>query len=310
MPLTLERILAAHVEPRTGPRGAPGEPAVALGHSVRAIAFVDDENVFCGSDDHSASLWSVATGARRFVFTADRAHDTRCVAVSADGTRAITGHGSWGGACLWNLETGALIQQFDERLANVSAVGFFQPRVGDEEVIAYVGGGLFRWSVVTGAPVKAASAFGKQLPTAFSATQVLRVLPKATLLSSLPSEKTLRELDVVPRAQCAAFSRDGSRVGIGGDHGVLLVVDVESGAVQHRKEAGGGYKATIKALALHGDRVACGTQGGEVVLVEGGAVVAVVAVDSMAIGALSFSPRGDRLAVGCYDGNVRVFAVG
>ena len=308
MPLTLEVTIPAHVETRTIKNG---ERDVALDHSVDAVTFVDDDNVFCGSDDHTLSLWNVATNTRRHVFIA-KTHGAECVAVDVDGIHAVSGHGSWGGVCLWNLETGALVHQLDETLMYVSAVGFFQPRVGDREVIAHVGGGLFRWSIVTGAAVKAPDHGGKKHPTAFTSTSVLRALPKSTTLSALPGEKKLRDFDAVARAQCAAFSRDGKFAGVGGDNGAVRVVDVESGAVVFANEGAGEFKDTIKAIALDGSRVAVGTQGGAVIAARfagDGLGRDVTAVDKMSIRSLAFSPSGKRLAVGCYDGTVRVFRV-
>lgn len=303
MPLTFERLVPAHAEPRT--ITSDGR-TFALDHCVDAIAFVDDDTVFCGSADHTCSLWNLATAERRFVFTA-KVHDVRCVAVTPDRRYAVSGHGSWGGVCVWDLTTGALVHQLDESLMYVSAVGFFQPRAGGPEVIAHVGGGLVRWSLLTGAVVKADDHEGKKFPTAFSSTHVLRALPKRITWSSLPGEKKVAEFGDVPRAQCAAVSLSGRRAGVGGGNGLVRVVDVDSGAVLYSVETDAGFDASVTAIALGDDLIVYGTQGGQVIVVADGRVVESLRVDGMAIRSLALSHNGKRLAVGLY--TVHVFAV-
>ena len=302
--LVVEAVVPAHVEARFHEADGKRYP---LDHTVRALCFVDDDRVLCGSDDHTCSLWSL-TGPRRLQVFQAKTHDVKCVAVSSDGARVAAGHGSWGGVKLWDLHTGALVHELDDSIMYVGAVGFVAGTRGQPPLLlcAVKGAHVWSWNAATGDVVKEPDdADGRSTPVAVSADgTALRATKATATLHRLPGLKKTAELSALPHdVQLVALSTDGSRAAAADDDGAVRSWSTSDASVVVDVDGGGGFEASACALAVQGDRVAFTDNDRtlHVVTARGRRSLPVGRA-----GSLAFSGDGERLAVGGVDGNVRI----
>jgi WD40 repeat protein len=128
-----------------------------LGHSgtVRSVAYSQDGRyVLSGSDDMTALLWDVVTGAELRRFQNGVSSRVEAVAFSPDGRFALTGGG--GIAALWDIATGAELHRFkSDDSAGVGAVAFSPDgQLALTGGLGGNGGAVWMWDTATGAEIR------------------------------------------------------------------------------------------------------------------------------------------------------------
>lgn len=91
--------------------------------------------VVSGGGDHHTKVWDPATLEVMHNFHAGTHHDIKALAVSHDGKFVVSGHGSWGGVHLWDMNTGKLLW-CQEKIMYVEALAFDD---SDSTVVALSG---------------------------------------------------------------------------------------------------------------------------------------------------------------------------
>lgn len=102
--------------------------------------------VVSGGGDHHTKVWDPATLEVMHNFHAGSHHDIKALAVSRNGDFVASGHGSWGGVHLWDVNTGKLLW-CDEKLMYIEALAFDET---DSTVVALSGDQYFIFDVQTG----------------------------------------------------------------------------------------------------------------------------------------------------------------
>lgn len=106
-----------------------------------------DGQVISAGGDYHTKIWYPDTQQVVRNFHASSHHDIKTIAVSTSGKYVATGHGSWGGVHLWDVESGNLAWQY-EKLMYIKAIAFAE---GDTVVIALAGpNGRYIFDVRTG----------------------------------------------------------------------------------------------------------------------------------------------------------------
>ncbi|WP_328188211.1 WD40 repeat domain-containing protein [Marinobacter sp. OP 3.4] len=102
--------------------------------------------VVSGGGDHHTKVWDPATLEVMHNFHAGTHHDIKALAVSHNGNFVASGHGSWGGVHLWDMDTGKLLW-CQENLMYVEALAFDE---SDSTVVALSGDQYHIFDVQTG----------------------------------------------------------------------------------------------------------------------------------------------------------------
>jgi WD40 repeat protein len=297
--------LAGHSDGRS--KSADGKTYV-LGKRVTALRFTPDgTRLVSGGEDFTVRVWELATGKLLADMTAPQTHEIKCLAVSPDGKYALSGHGSYGGVKLWDLEAGTLAHDLLKAMY-IDGVGFSKD---SGEAVASKGGTRFWvWTVATGAAKKEAKdEQGKSAPSAISPDGKLNIVQTKTglKLTTLPGGKKLRELAHPAAIHSIAFDPDGTRIAAGDAKGGWAVWNVANGTVVASAQGSGKFDDRCESIGFVGDRLAIGRGRNGVTFVGlDGATVSTHAVHGMSIEAHAVSPDGKRIAVGDHDGFIHL----
>mgnify|MGYP001627798263 FL=1 len=102
--------------------------------------------VVSGGGDHHTKVWDPATLEVMHNFHAGTHHDIKALAVSHNGNFVVSGHGSWGGVHLWDMDTGKLLW-CHAKIMYVKALAFDD---SDSTVVALSGDRYRIFDVQTG----------------------------------------------------------------------------------------------------------------------------------------------------------------
>jgi WD40 repeat protein len=282
-----------------------------LGKRVRRLCFTaDGKRLVSGGDDHTVRVWDLATGKAIRAFSAESTHDVTCLAVSSDGRYVLSGHGSYGGVKLWDLEAGVLARDLLPTTMYIDAVGF----AGVEPVAAKGGTRMWAWKLDGTVKKAPKDDSAKRVPCAIAPDgKVLAAQIKGgAKLAAIPGGKKLRDLSHDAEIKCLAFDATGAHVAAGDEGGGWSVWNVATGEVVGSKVGGGEFDDRLVSIALSpdGSKLAFGHgRDGVTVATVDGAIVAEHAISRMTIEALAFSPDGKRLAAGEYDGFIHLLDV-
>jgi WD40 repeat protein len=297
--------LAGHSDGRS--KSADGK-TYELGKRVTALRFTPDgTRLVSGGDDFTVRVWDLASGNVLLDMTAPQTHEIKCLAVSPDSRYALSGHGSYGGVKLWDLEAGTLARDLLNAMY-IDGVGFSKD--GGEAVASKGGSRFWVWTVATGAAKKEPKDDqGKSAPSAISPDGKLNVVQTKTglKLTTLPGGKKLRELAHPVAIHSVAFDQGGTRIAGGDEKGGWAVWNVSNGAVLASAQGSGKFDDRCKSIGFIGDRLAIGRgRNGVTFVALDGAVLSSHEVHGMSIDALAVSPDGKRIAVGDNDGFIHL----
>ncbi|XXF77088.1 WD40 repeat domain-containing protein [Myxococcaceae bacterium GXIMD 01537] len=196
-------------------------------HPVLAAAFSP-----CGtklatgawSDEENVLVWDVATGRRIQTFAGHHEAEVRGLAWSPDGKKLASGSRAHD-ARVWDVETGALLQDFTRQEGQVTSVTFSPD--GRMLAVGNLGWRVHLFDVESGEKVRTLKGHQQSvLSVAFH--------PSGRFLASGSSDETVRVWDVATGEQLAkvpanafaesvAFSPDGERMAFSSDEGVAIV---------------------------------------------------------------------------------------
>jgi formylglycine-generating enzyme required for sulfatase activity/serine/threonine protein kinase len=183
-------------------------------HHVYGLALsADGRHLLTGNNDGSILWWEVETRKQVRAFEPLTGGIT-CVALSPDGTQALSAHQSGFGLRLWNVTTGKLIRAIDQPPTSPRSVAFSPD--GKRAVAANADGTVRLWDVATGKesfPLK--SHLGEVRAIAFSPDD--RYLLSAgganagVQLWDMGTVQELRRFSIAPNIADLAFLPDGRR---------------------------------------------------------------------------------------------------
>lgn len=284
---------------------APRARTFELGEALtfKSAAFIGEGRVVCGFQETPLRVVELSSGEVVMTLSA-KEHDTRCLAVSADEKRLVSGHGSWGGVKVWNLETGALLHDLDESIMWVGAVRF------DASGRVLVAKGSMTWVFSADGELETEpdNDGGKSLPVALSNDGAwCCVLRKKAVVLSAFGKSTSRTLGTLPGDHTdkgvIAFSPDGSLVAAADPVGNVRVWRCADGELVRSID---GEDLSVDGLAVFADRLVLlenpSLDPGRLRIITGEAVETLdVAGDVLAV-----SPSGKRVVVGTSSGALHV----
>ena len=294
---------------------------------VNSVAFSPDGKLLAsGASGKGIKLWDVETGEVKQTLEG-HPYGTDALAFSTDGRMLVSGSEK---VRLWDVKTGRLIREMDEKKILVDSLGVqdvaFSP---DGKSIASAGDHLIIWDVDTGEPIKQFE----------SGSYVVALSPDGKSIASATSDKVklfdiatgklkfeAKQSDDYARIQSLAFSPDGkllasASLGIISD---VKVWDAQTGALKQTLKP---YKKTpeyggIEAVAFSPDGKLLASGNGHIktitlydtkswelksTLNNGGLYSALT--KGGVVNAIAFSPDGKLIASGDVDGMVKLWDI-
>ena len=226
--LRRQTTLSGHLAWNTAVKRLPTNVSLAHDGDVYAVQFsADGTRVATASEDKTARIWDVASGAELQRFT----HDDRVSTVqfSADGTRLATASRD---IRVWDVASGAELQQFTNSFW-VYSLQFS----ADETRLAIASGDARVWDVASGAELQRFTHDGVVFAVQFSAdgTHVATAsLDKTARVWDIASGAELQRFTHDDRVKAVQFSADGTHVATASEDKTARVWDVASGAELQR----------------------------------------------------------------------------
>jgi eukaryotic-like serine/threonine-protein kinase len=297
----LNKKAAAENQPRTnlpsvGNAGILPPP----GLEASQVSMSDDGQTVVGAcGDSKIHLWQLNI-TREF---AEKVEYGASIALSHDGKTVVTGD-QRGMVTLWRASDGQQLHFLGGHGEQVFRVGF---SLDDQRFYSISNDKVILWRVSDGTPVQ--SLFPPE-----ENFKPMAVSPDLKLMGfyhrdgkfklwSITEDSFLLYLDgTIPPVTCAAFSRDGKLLAIGGDAGEVQLWQTEDGRL--RQTLGKfGLRVASLALSADGKRVAAGLADGNIQLWNRGDGDSFKTLDGHAssVESLSFSADGKRLASGGWD---------
>ena len=244
--------------------GAPLPIQVNGGHShfITSVAFAPDSaTLLTGSDDRTARLWDLETGAEIRRFEGHKRGVTS-VAFAPDGATLLTASDDET-ARLWDLETGAEIRRFEGHKSGVTSVAFAPDGTtlltGSDDRTARL------WDTETGAEIRRFDGHKHWVRSVAFAPD------GATLLTG-SDDRTARLWDTETGAEIrrfdghkhwvrsVAFAPDGATLLTGSDDRTARLWDLETGAEIRRFD---GHKDGVSSVAFAPDGATLLTGSGD-----------------------------------------------
>ena len=278
------------------------------GSPVRSLA-LSDERVLAGCFDGRVRVLDAASGQRLHELNGSQG-SVIALAVSLDGRLAASG-GRDRSICLWDLETGELVREFESptRLTSLALEpGASQLlRVGRD-------GSATLWETATGATLHEAPGLRGLVFAAsacLAADRFAWVGDAGTLRlwDAASGERlvAMRERDL-GRVEALALSRDGARAAVlvGGNRAAVFDLASETSLGRMLQE---GRSLRVLAFDPSGTRLVTGSVDGSFALWDcaTGTKLIELAGGTAAIQAVAFSPDGARIVLGTGSGELQVW---
>lgn len=274
---------------------------------IRAIVFIDDERLVCAFAKPPLKIFNLA-GETLHELTAN-VHSTWCLDVSPDKKRLVSGHESWGGVKVWNLETGALEHDLEESIMYVRTVRF-----AGGKVLVAKGQMSWVWSADGELEVEPKDDGGKSWPAAISPDGKHRavLIKNAVTVSPFPGgdggTRTFGKLpgDHTEKGEFA-FSADSALLAAGDPKGNVRVWRMSDGELVRSID---GSDVGVVGLHFDGDKLVVLTAE----FLDGGSlrVTSETSDESIALDdaeVMAVSPSGALAAIGTSDGKVSIVAL-
>jgi WD40 repeat protein len=295
------------------------------GHSkgVSGLAFnADGRRLATVSDDKSVRVWDAVTGKELFTLSG---HDGKVsgLTFSPDGKRLATANDD-GTSKVWDALSGKLLMTLQRKGESINAIAF--DPTGKRLVTGHDDGLARVWDAITGQVLFNLSGnAGPVWGVAFS--------PDGTRVATANGDGTAKVWDVSPAGgsegptllppggpvRDVAYSADGKRLATAGGDGKVRLWDASSGKMLLTLSDQGDRVFRV-AFSPDGRHLAAATQDGTVKVweeatgkvlltlpMEGNPSSGSAKTSDSTSNNLSFSPDGNRLATGGYDGKVRIW---
>jgi WD40 repeat protein len=254
-----------------------------------------------GLQPPSGSLVHILTGRRDPIWA---------VAVTGDGTRAVTG-GHGGAVIVWDLAAGTALHTLTGHQDTVRAVAVSGD--GSRAVTGGYDGTAIVWDLAAGTPLHTLTGH-KAIVRAVAVSRdgsraVTGGEDGAVIVWDLAAGTPLHTLTGHhDRVRAVAVSGDGSRAVTGSDGGAVIVWDLAAGTALHTLT---GHHETVMAVAVSGDgsRAVTGSYDGTVIVWDLAAktVLHTPTGHRSAVRAVAVSGDGSRAVTGSEDGAVIVW---
>lgn len=282
-------------------------------NTYHVVRFSPDGKILATGSLHGVHLWSVGEGVLERELDSG-SHRTDALAFSPDG-KTIIGGILGGEIRVWETLSGKTLRRFDPAFDDVDAIAFAP---GGKQIITLSSAAAF-WNFGNPSDVKLLSERGESLT--FSAdgkilslgsySDVDLIDPATTKPLAVPANEKLKDLGFGNIA--AAISPNGKAVAVADENfkeKPTILYDATNGASLRKFEP---YSEKTELLTFSSDGKFLASAGGKTVKIADVAsgrtlrVLNVVANNYSSVRALSFNRKGDILATGSWDEEVKIW---